>query len=67
MWNEEAHTLKVKRYAAHIIELDEYLDLFMSFDAEKNDSELNYIILHIITNGCSGRDFLRFFTLRSLF
>ena len=44
--------LKVRRYAAHMIKINEYLDVFLGAKASEKvgDTELNEILLNIIPN-----------------
>ena len=55
--------LKARLYAAHIIELNEYLSIFPGEKASSNffERELNEIILNSITNGWSRQAYVQGF------
>ena len=57
------HILKVGRYTAHMVEPNEYLDLFLGLDTGKNicKAELNEIVLHSMPNGWAKQDFIQSF------
>ena len=51
--------LKIRRYAAHLIELNEYLNIFpgSNMNNKIGGTELNEILLHNVSHGWGDQDF----------
>ena len=61
--NEKPHGLTVRRYAAHLIELDEYLASFPGANFSDNIvvTESNEILLNSLPNNWSKQDYVQVF------
>ena len=65
---KQTRSLKVWRYAAHLIDLNEYLDSFPggTLDNKTDVTELNKIPLNIMLNIWSKYDFFKGFNCESI-
>ena len=61
MSNKEDIKVKGRRYASHMIKLNEYLDVFMVSNLNKTigETELNGILLHSMPSIWGKKDFIQ--------